>query len=344
MIINDKIVNTIKEEPKIINKKEIVILLKERTKVSHAGLPRDIDFSIDDSKLKVFINNPIQNMQTNVAAFEAWILALKSCLPAEIKYVELDFELPINLSGRYGTSQICHYNRFLYRINNLLRLFPDWFFLNESKIGIVSDFINWIKAGTCLLNHSLKERISVIETDKMERQIESWFVFDGGKEPLCALWNLDEDKIFNQLPTGIFYEEISSNRSVFTRGAGAIDLWAVGKDGQSLHIIELKCGNNINMGVISEVLFYTLLIYDTCIAKDNWFTFGKYKNTADTRDAVVIKNNSNKFKSLYSHILAERYHPLFDNKVMLLIKDGLANLGISFDRAVYNYEQKVIIS
>lgn len=328
----------------ILNDFEILQRLKEYTKISHIGLPSDIKFSIKNGVLRVFINNPAQNMQANGAAFESWILALKSWLSGEIKYVEFDFAQPINLSGRYGNSQVCHYNRFLYRINNLLRLFPEWFFLHESKAKIVSEFMNWIKTGTYLINHSLKERESVINTNKMERKIESWFTFEDGKKHLCGYWNLDEDKLFNQLPVGVFYEEIAANKAIFTRGAGAIDLWGVSKDGQTLHIIELKCGGNINMGVISEVLFYTSIIYDTCIAKENLFAFGKYRTLPATKDAVAIKNGGNKFIKLNSHILAEHYHPLFNNNVVSLIRDGLSNLDISFDRATYDYEKKVIIN
>jgi hypothetical protein len=203
--------------------------------------------------------------------------------------------------------------------------------------------MNWISIGTCLLNHSLKERKSVIDTEKMERQIESWFTFGDGKKLLCALWGLDEEKLFNQLPIGVFYEKIVSNAAIFTRGAGAVDLWGISKDGQTLHIIELKCGDNINLGVISEMLFYTLVIYDTCISKNSLFTFGKYKNSPDKEDTVAIKNNGNKFKRLYSHILAERYHPLFNDNVMTLIRDGLSNLDIGFDRATYDYKKKIIL-
>lgn len=328
---------------KIMFENEIKNRLKEYTKVSGIKLPSDINFSIKNGVLRVFINTPAQNMQANGAAFEGWILALKSWLSSEIQFVELDFAQPKDLIGQYGNPQVCHYNRFLYRINNLLRLFPEWFFLHESKKKIVSEFMLWINKGDCLLNHSLKERESVIDTDKMERQIESWFAFEDGKKPICDFLDLDENKFFNQLPIGVFYEEIASNKAVFTRGAGAVDLWGVGKDGQTLNLIELKCGNNINMGVISEVLFYTSVIYDTCVAKDNLFSFGKYGNSSDTKDMLTIKNNGSKFKRLHSHILAERYHPLFNDAVLTLIQDGLLNLDIGFDRATYDYEKKVII-
>lgn len=329
---------------KIISKDEIIKKLRIYSKVSGVSLPRDIDFSIKNGVLKVFINNAIKNMQVDSAAFEGWIITMKAWLSSEIKYVMLDFEVPANLSGQFGNSEVCHYNRFLFRINNLIRLFPNWFFLHESKIDIVNDFMNWLKSGNCLLNHSLRERISVIDTDKMERQIESWFVFENeGKEQLCKHWNIDKDQLFNQLPIGVFYEEIAAKNAIFTRGASAIDIWGIGDDQQTLHLIELKCGGNKGIGVISEILFYAAVIYDTCIAEENIFTFGKYGKADDTKDMIAINNAGSKFRQLYVHILAEQYHPLFSDDVIALLHDGLSNLHIDFDRARYDYLKKVLI-
>lgn len=329
---------------KIVEKRDIISLLKEQTKVSGVRLPRDINFTIKNRVLKVYVNIPTQNMQNDGAAFEGWILALMAWLPDKIKYVELDFAIPINLSAdKYGNLQICHYNRFLYRINNFLRMYPEWFLLNKNKSEVVSEFMNWLKIESCLLNHSLHERESVILTKKMERQIESWFAFEDGKKILCNHWGIAQEKLFNQLPVGVFYKEINSKNAIFTRGAGAIDLWGISANGDTLHIIELKCGKNSGMGVISETLFYTSVLYDTCITDDNIFTFGRYKNSKDTKDMLAISNGEHKFKTLYSHILAEQYHPLFSDEVIKLIQEGLTNLGIEFDRATYNYAKKMII-
>jgi hypothetical protein len=324
---------------------EVAKLLKISTKVFGIRLPRDIDFVIEAGVLRVFINKPTQNMQTDGAAFEGWILALKSWLSKEIRFVELDFSVPDNLSGRYGNSEVGHYNRFLYRINNLLRLFPSWFSLDKSKRAIVSDFMLWLESNTTLLNHSLRERESVIQTNNtnnMERQIESWLVFEEGKDLLCDLWSIDKNKLFNQLPIGVFYEEIAARNAIFTRGASAVDLWGIGNDEKTLHLIELKCGANKGMGVISETLFYAAILYDTCIRGEELFQFGRYLNTPETKDSIAIKNNDEKFGSLFVHILSEKYHPLFSDRVVLLIQEGLSNLDISFDRATYDYEKKVI--
>lgn len=186
-------------DSEIIDRNGIIKRLKEYSKASGVGLPRDIGFSIKNGVLKVLINNVTQNMQVDSAAFEGWILALKAWLSDEVKYVELDFVVPTDVSRQYGNSEACHYNRLLYRLNNMLRMFPNWFFLHESKMEIVFNFMRWLDSSTCLLNHSLQERKSVIETDKLERQIESWFVFEEGKDLLCNRWSISKDKIFNQL-------------------------------------------------------------------------------------------------------------------------------------------------
>lgn len=322
-----------------ITKNDIVSILKDKNKNSHVGLPRDIEFSIQDDILKVFIKKPTLNMQSNSAAFEGWITALKACLSDLIKKVELDYSKPIDLpTSRFGTPKICHFNRFLYRINNFARIFPEWFVLSDDKIDEVERFMTWLRQGQCYLNHSLQERKSVIETDKQERQIESWLTFEEGKEDLCKLWGLDKNKLFNQLPVGVFYQQIAKNRAVFTRGAGAIDLWGVSEDGLGLHIIELKCGDNIGMGVISEVLFYTAVIYDTSVVKD--FKLGKYKDSPDTTDMLAFQNAIQTSERLYSHILSERYHPLFSDDVTELLKRGLSKLHITFDREKYDYKKK----
>jgi len=327
----------------IIGREEIIRLLKKSSKLSRADLPRDIDFIIKNGVLKVHINTLLQNMQVNSAAFEGWIIALKVWLSEQIKYVVLDFEVPDHLTGKYGNSEVCHYNRFLYRLNNMRRLFPNWFFLPQSKMVIVHGFMHWIMTSKCLLNHSLRERKSVIETDKMERQIESWFAFHEGKELLCRRWKIDKNKLYNQLPLGVFCEEIASKNAIFTRGASAIDLWGIGTDGQTLHIIELKCGRNMGLGVISEILFYAAVIYDTCIADERLFSFGKYRKASDTTDMDALKNNGDKFSHLFAHILAEQYHPLFSTEVEEMIRVGISTLDIDFDRASYDYTTKVMV-
>jgi hypothetical protein len=332
--------NVDEQDSNFIHKTEIIKKLKKYSNVSGVSLPRDIDFSVKNRVLRVIIKNPAQDLQTDSAAFEGWILVLKCWLSDKIDYVELDFEARNDLLYGYGSSEACHYNRFLYRLYNMTRIFPTWFYINENKKNIIFDFVHWLKSNTLVLNHSLREREDIIETTKMERQIESWFVFNEGRDLLSNRWNIDKDKLFNQLPMGVFINSIAKENAVFSRGSSAIDIWGIDMDRQTLHMIELKCGDNKGIGVIGETLFYTAILYDICIANDTLFSFGKYGTAPDTSDAVAIKNSGKKFSKLMAHILAEKYHPLFSDSVAELISDGLKNLNIGFDRALYDYEKK----
>lgn len=323
-----------------MNKKEIINELKIKSGAVRVGLPRDIDFAIEDRTLYMRVLHPTRNMQENCAAFEGWLLTIKSWLSDYIDKVELDFIIPDNIE-KYGTSRAGHYNRFLYRVYNMLRLFP-WFTVEESKKNIVDNFIHWVHKSECLLNHSLQERQSVIKTTHMERQIESWLVYHEGKYLLESNWEINVNKLYNQMPISIFYEKIKAKNAIFTRSASAIDLWGIGKDNVSLHIIELKCGNNISLGVISEILFYSAVVYDLCINKQPVFKFGNYNKTV-TNDMIAIRNNGKPFDKLYLHLLAERYHPLFNTDLENLIGEGLSRLNISFDKKIYDYSKKIMI-
>jgi hypothetical protein len=174
----------------------------------------------------------------------------------------------------------------------------------------------------------------------LERQAEAWFVKHEGKSLLSERWNINESKLFNQLPTGVFIDKIAAGNAVFSRGASAIDMWGVDKNEETLHLIELKRGDNKGLGVIGETLFYTALMYDTCVAKEPIFSFGKYGTAPDTSDMAAIKNDGEQFGRLATHILAEKFHPLFTDAAVELIHDGLKNMNIIFDRATYDFEKK----
>ena len=324
----------------VIEKSEILHRLKEYSRVSRASLPRDLDCSVKNKVLRVFVKNPAQDMQNDSVAFEGWLLILKCWLSEEIAYIVLDFEAREDLMQKYGSPEACHYNRFLYRLYNMTRFFPTWFFVSDSKSDIILDVMQWVRTSNMMLNNSLQERPDQIDTKRLERQAEAWFVKHEGKSLLSERWNIDENKLFNQLPTGVFIDQIAKANAVFSRGASAIDMWGIDKNGQTLHLIELKRGGNKGLGVIGETLFYTALMYDTCVAKESLFKFGKYGSAPDTSDMAAIKNEGKKFGSLMTHILAEKYHPLFTDAVAEQIRDGLMILDIEFDRATYDFEKK----
>jgi hypothetical protein len=111
-----------------------------------------------------------------------------------------------------------------------------------------------------------------------------------------------------------------------------------------LHLIELKCGNNKSIGVISEILFYIAVLYDTCISDKPLFSFGRYGKSEDTNDMLALKNEGQRFGRLIAHVLAEKFHPLFSSNLEALIAEGLSSLDIGFDRVLYDYSKKVLIT
>ncbi|MFC2070080.1 hypothetical protein ACFLTB_02760 [Chloroflexota bacterium] len=328
----------------LYSKEQILKLIKIRTNRSDIKLPGKVDFQILQNTLFVKINTPETNMQTDDAAFEGWVLPIKVLLSDIVAHVELDYSsCTHNVYDRLGKPKGCHFNRFLYRVNNFSRLFPSWFNVAPSKENEIFQFIHWLRESDCILNHPLRDRTSVFNTtNNMERNIESWFRFHDGQRLICDLWGIDNRKLFNQLPAGLFLKTILAEKAIFTRANAAVDLGGLSTDGSTLHLIELKCGENKGMGVISEILFYTFLFFDTCILKDRYFKFGKYKNASQTIEMEIIQNEG--IRNLSSHILAECYHPLFSSEMLSLLKDSLQELGISFSRAQYNFEKKVIIS
>ena len=325
-----------------LNKERIIERLRTYSSINRASLPRDIDFVIKNGILEVLVKNVTSNMQSDAAAFESWIVILKYWLDEEVESVVLNFNIPKEITGLLGKPKECHYNRFLYRVWNMKRFFPTWFFIHQSKFEIVNSFWIKINEGNYLINHSLKERTSVINSQHMERQIESWFVFEEGKELLCDFYNLNRNKVFNQLPIGIFQDEINSKNAVFTRGASAIDIWGIGTSENQIHIIELKCGKNRGLGVISEVLFQAAIIFDLCVSPNRFFDFGTYNNTQVTSDKKALMNNGKKFTELHVHLLAEKYHSLINPGVVDLIKSSLIKHNMVFDIAFYSYKKKEI--
>lgn len=326
----------------IIDKSGIVKLLTAASGSIDADLPADIEVFIENGVLHYHVKTSDINMQDNRAAFESWVIVLKAYLP-EIKYVEVDFTEPQITGSNHVGPDFGHYNRFLYRLHNMTRLFPDWFFIASSKKKIVSDFMCWLASNRCLLNHSMKDKVSVIGTKHKERETESWFAFEDKDKLIYRLWDIDEGKLFIQVPVGVFYNEIATPNIIFPGGNSAIDLLGISCDGEKLHLIELKRGKNTDIGVISEILFYTAVIYDTCVSKNPLFAFGRYKNTKDTKEMLALRNGGKPFRRLAAHILAEGYHSLFKPRVEEIIAVGLSSLGIGFSRQLYDYEKKALI-
>lgn len=310
------------------------------------GLPTNIDFEILNRVLKVTILKPLENMQNNASAFESWILCLKRWIGQGFDYVLIDWKLPETLQEGYVSDQSMrlHYNRFLFRVHGLMTMYPEWCTATEQGILEVHSFMEWFQEG-CLINQPLQESKNHHENDAIldcERKIESWFSMDPqGKALLAMKANVDFAAIFHQLPIGIFRDKIDSRSAVMNRGASAIDLWALNEARDELHIFELKKKNNKSVGIISELLLYTMLIYEASIRQDGCLKFEFYKAENDFRGFKLIKDN--KYKELKAHLLVEDLHPMLDEQLIELLNQGFKRIGaITVDVIYYNYEKRTI--
>jgi hypothetical protein len=58
---------------------------------------------------------------------------------------------------------------------------------------------------------------------------------------------------------------------------------------------------------------------------------------------LALQNGGQRFGRLLAHVLAEKFHPLFNAEVEASIAEGLSSLHIGFDRALYDYSKKVLL-
>lgn len=312
------------------------LIIKELRRLSKSKvdrLPNGMDFCLVNKTLYVNVKVPSLNMQEDGVAFESWILILKAWLGDLIEKVELSFSQVVSL-GDYSNF---HFNRFLYRIYNMQRLYPEWFTIDQDKMKYVSGLMNYI-SNECCLNLPVADRKEIIVHNHRERIVESYFAFGQGRSTISKKWNIDYSLIFNQLPVGVFKDKVAVKNKIFPGGHSAIDIWGIGKDDESLHVIELKYGKNTSVGVISELLFYVSIMYDTFLASKKIFSYDTNNKNNKTYQMKAILEYKNSMKKIHAHLLTMHLHPLFSDKVVDLIQEGLNPLGISFDIERYNID------
>lgn len=318
--------------------KRNVVATKEKELVC-INIPEGIELSIKNNVLKVFITNT-EDEKVNSVAFDSWILTLKSWLFREIRYVMLDFELPSIIYGHYGDSAVRNLNRFLYSVHNMSRLFPKWFFVDESKMATLKEFIDWIKSNTSSLNTYFRQKESVGQSDGFGKEIESWLDSAVGKELICGKWNIDSQKLYRNLELNVFFIEDNAMELIYNYDSNVFDLVGIGKNKQELHLIVLEPGNETIMNIISSIMFYAMVLNDSCTvnglydsgkAKNRLFSFEKCSNMNDIPDKTTIVNRGRKFRYLLIHIITGKHYPFFNYQVKELIREGLSNLDIKLD-------------
>jgi hypothetical protein len=276
-------------------------------KIERHDLPRKVEFWQDGDTLKMIMSHSCTtaNMQDNNAAFEAWALVLKSEGYGRIVLSESESPESPTLTMKQ------HYNRFLFRALCFEKAF-EWFALSEplkKKIDrlikkILSNNNLFVNAPLCLPQEN---------SERSEATVERLLIRNENREYLNRKLCIQVGRYYQQLPVGLFINRVITEGAVFPSDQSAIDIWGLSES--SLHFIELKVGNNKDLGVLSQVFFYACFISEMyCrrrLEKKDPVDLHKYKKDGSFPRGYKELVNA-KIESVVAHILTERKHPKLD--------------------------------
>jgi len=263
-----------------------------RFPVSQEGGAFEISGTASLAQVRLSARSVTANMQDNAAAFEIWCLALHAVCGVES--VTLEWDLPEEETDP-------HYQRFLYRLRNFASLF-DWLSIGHPDRLNASR----LKPGSTLVLNAPAARLGSDDLDvKGEAALEraclrdpAFFEFFGCKR--------DGSEIANrQLPVGLFDQAVAKANAVFPGAKGAIDLYAL--QGECLWLFELKAGDNIPPGTLSEIFFYTCLMRDLCL--------GTIQPSHDEGRRIA------EAKRIEAWIVGHRVHPLLDMELSPVLSE-----------------------
>lgn len=298
----------------------------------------ELVFIIDKEK------SVVSNMQTNESAFEGWILALKTNIK-EYKNSKfyLKWEEPLKVDDP-------HYQRFLYRVKKFSEMFSDWFYIHNeskellcrSKIHFVNNKSNKDKPSIYVLNTPSKERSNELSNQKVgsdmtsEHDLEVLFITKY-KDGLLKKAKLS--KLYRQLPIGVFEGKVSKGNAIFTGQHSAIDIWGISDDKKTLSIFELKKPENRAVGIVSELIFYSMVVKD--ILSERFIINPVDNNNSKIRDIIALKEALQHTKYIKAYFLVKDMHPLIKMDVIELLNDANIKNNISFDIISYDKDFKI---
>ena len=287
------------------------------------------------------------NMQTDYADFESLAFSIWSvCENCEI---ELEFEPfkfykdKLDISNLYRNneidSKIQHYMRFLYRAWKMETLYERFSVSEEKNKKEVDDFgeqySNALKEG--YLQYSAPDCKAGIKRGKSvtENHLEKWFALNGYKDEKSEL----DLKLYDQLPCGVFFGKHASDCHKTTRifNKGAIDLWGINRFTNQICIFELKEKSNMELGIISELFFYSCVIQDI-------LEIGKGQRRSNYRGFQELWNENVNPDIIQAYFLVDSFHSFIENHLREVVE---AMNKRSDGRVRYNYikfDQDTIVS
>lgn len=276
---------------------------KLKVELPMIDLPKGYTYHLDkrdNLTLKVLEKGLKANMQDNESAFESWAIVLKFYLK-DIKTVTIDWD---DLS--IVSENNLHFNRFVYRLTRFVQSY-EWAFSKKPIPQLPSILVCNYPNG------------DASKADEHEKGSEGWI-----ECKYVEKHKIEYDVMDHQLPVGIFYDKVSRKTHFTTGQKSAIDIWAI-KDGV-FSVFELKKPNNIVLGIISELMFYTNIIHDIMSHRIQF--------QEDAKMQAAINNNYRGFADLYKAylsgsiqkinavLLADSLHPLIKPELLDFINDS----------------------
>jgi hypothetical protein len=275
-------------------------------------LPNGISFAGEGEEVQLSLSAECvtDNMQSNRAAFEGWSLALRRW--CEVKVVLQWTPSPPDASASHRQ----HYQRFLYRVARFQSLF-DWFRIEPRNEGEI-DAWRALERRPLFLNVGGArgpEQESASEGDS-ESALEHRLL---KSSEFAAHYGLVHGTRDRQLPVGLFSEKTPSRGSrIFPGGKGAIDLVCL--DADTLWLFELKAGENIPAGIVSELFFYTSVLRDAL--QGGPFTFAEAHPKARTK-ARIQPEALSRVTHIEGVMLGHDLHPLVDSGLISILNEAV---------------------
>jgi len=320
-------------------------LSSKRAKTPNLKWPRDIEVTEEKEKITLHINgNAIQsNMQSNVSAFEGWLLVLK-----ELVYKNYSFSVEFR-QGVKKTDK--HYQRFLFRLSLFDSLYGScsddpWFELNQPTRAILKSDCRYIlyRDQSKLISNIGKGgrgNGKVNDTATLSALSESeleWRLCKDDADKDCLKDTFDTENIHRQFPVGVFYDKVIDKCALFPSKKACVDLVADGNDKKSFWIFELKKKGNIPLGILSELLFYAAIVRD--------MVAGRIKTPKPSDNDCYDSTNLVGKEIINACFLAPDFHPLLIEPVIdrlnnafnqLKKRDGMC--AVVFHKAIIDMDK-----
>ncbi len=326
----------------------IISAFKKSVGNSSVSLPRDIEFEIVDNSVKMTLNmraigisQKPYNMQHNTASFEGWASVIYTHYLKQKNFEEeggkiiLDTEVKLDNIEKFD-NKLGHYQRFLYRAMRFSDEY-DWLVLSDNLAGAVDSFRDIFTERMLVNNVPLtsSKTNSIIAPPYSESDVEMLYSISSdpkalqAKEKLLKTAKMATDEIYHQLPVGLFVEEIADYSAIFTGKKSAIDLWTA--DNSSIAIFELK-KDNVMIGIITELFFYSVFVYDVFVCGNN-ICFDRYETIERGYQELSTKNNED--KDIKAFFLTDRIHPLITQDVIDVLNNN-SNSRIKYSNICYD--------